>query len=181
MMNRFLTSLYVGVRSGLVCLLSYYREAYDPVRQDRLTRVFNRSEFVRRCQSSLGSSLILFDIDDFKKINDRHGHEVGDQVLREVAGRIRQGVGDRVFRIGGEEFAVLVRAPLAEAEVVASRLRESIAHLILPGSIRVTVSVGVGEWNRDEGPTDCFRRVDLALYRAKRGGKNRVELAATPA
>ncbi|MBI4618107.1 MAG: GGDEF domain-containing protein [Planctomycetes bacterium] len=172
--GRLVSSLIVGLKSGLECMVSYWREAYDPVRQDRLTRVYNRNEFERRRRRSDGWSLVLVDLDDFKAINDSRGHGAGDLVLAAVASQIRRGVGDEVYRIGGEEFAVLVHAPLLVAVGVARRIRRAVAALQLPGSLRVTASVGVARQAPGEDPDACFRRTDTALYRAKRRGKNRV-------
>lgn len=179
MLKKLLASLAVGIRSGVASLVSYYRDAFDPLRQDRLTRVYNRHEFERRRRTGPQVSLILIDLDDFKAINDRHGHDTGDQVLAAVASRIRQGFsssedGDAVFRIGGEEFAVLVHASLFEAVGIAHRLRRGVEELVLPGPIRVSLSAGVGRQRGNEDADELFRRVDAALYEAKSLGKNRV-------
>ena len=132
-------------------------------------------------------SALLLDIDRFKSINDQHGHDAGDDVLREFAHRLRaltRGI-DIVARYGGEEMVVLVPdAPLADARIVAERIRERIGATpfsIYSGSkaITVTVSIGVAEIEKgDMSPGDLLKRADLALYRAKDEGRNRVVAAA---
>ena len=121
-------------------------------------------------------ALILFDIDHFKKINDAHGHHVGDQaichVTRAVAEELRD-YEDR-FRIGGEEFLVLVPAATAsQAPAVAERLRQRVALAPLD-AIEITVSVGVAVFRTwSESWEDTLKRADEALYAAKRNGRNR--------
>jgi two-component system cell cycle response regulator len=130
---------------------------------------------------------LMLDIDRFKSINDTYGHEAGDEVLKAFAERIRthtRGI-DIVARYGGEEIVIIL--PDAEAEgayAIAERIRERIE--AVPFSIQrdtrtvpVTVSIGVA-WRRaeDAGPADMLKRADLALYRAKSTGRNRVEAAA---
>jgi two-component system cell cycle response regulator len=131
-------------------------------------------------------SVIFLDIDYFKSINDTHGHEAGDEVLKSFARRVRQSVRgiDLVARYGGEEFVVVM--PDTESEVayrVAERLRETIADepFALEGGLRVgvTVSAGIASVSaRDDTPQSVLRRCDEALYRAKGEGRNRVVRAA---
>jgi diguanylate cyclase (GGDEF)-like protein len=127
-------------------------------------------------------SLLLLDIDHFKLVNDRHGHLVGDSVLRAVAQAVLQTIrqGDVAVRYGGEEILIYLPATtLAEATEVAHRIRVAVAEapLVLP----VTVSVGVaaGEPTRDR-PEQTFDRADQALYRAKQAGRDRVVADDTP-
>jgi len=136
----------------------------------------------RRTGSGLG--LLLLDIDHFKRINDTHGHAVGDQVLRELV-QLMQDVVRKVDvcgRLGGEEFAVLLPdARLDTALAVAERLRAALdrsLHLA-PGTIRVayTVSIGVAMLEEDESFASLMARADAALYVAKTGGRNRVASA----
>jgi diguanylate cyclase (GGDEF)-like protein len=132
-------------------------------------------------------SLILFDIDHFKRINDSWGHGAGDQVLREIA-RTTQEVlrkTDIAGRYGGEEFLVLLPGvDLEEATSLARRLNQQISQEVITsesgGSQAVTVSVGVAMLAPDESGEELIQRADRALYRAKRGGRNRVERAFSP-
>jgi diguanylate cyclase (GGDEF)-like protein len=126
----------------------------------------------RRANDSLG--ILMIDIDHFKILNDRFGHATGDRVLRAVAGAIAQGVRaeDTPARYGGEEFAVLLPiCHLDEAMEVIERLRAATPE-------GQTVSAGVAEWNGYEGEEALIDRADLALYNAKRAGRDRTTAAA---
>jgi two-component system cell cycle response regulator len=162
---------------------------------DQLTGLYNRRYMLGQLQqwmqrASVGGkplSIISFDIDHFKRINDTHGHEAGDIVLKEFAARIRTNVRpkDIVCRPGGEEFlVVLPETPGDLACLSAERIRHAIAadpfeiERIQIG-IDVTVSAGVATYSLNDGTlADLLHRADTALYRAKEGGRNRVESIA---
>jgi diguanylate cyclase (GGDEF)-like protein len=127
-------------------------------------------------------SLLLLDVDHFKKVNDTHGHPAGDAVLRGVAAvaRSRARDTDLVARYGGEELAVVLpETDAAGARAIAERLRaavEGTAHATEQGSLRVTVSIGVATWpGGGQTPDELVTTADRALYRAKQTGRNRVE------
>jgi diguanylate cyclase (GGDEF)-like protein len=164
---------------------------------DELTGLFNHRRFqatiaaeaaaARRFGQPLG--LLMLDVDDFKRVNDRHGHQQGDLVLREVARVLRDCTReiDEPARYGGEELAVaLQQTDLAGAEAIGERVRTSVAALELPrldgaGTLRVTVSCGVAAAS-DGDPEALIAAADAALYAAKRAGKNRtVRAGALPA
>ncbi len=124
-------------------------------------------------------SLLILDIDHFKKINDTYGHLVGDEVLKKLGQLLKDAIRltDSAVRWGGEEFAVLLRnTPIFAANAFADRLRMIVANSDFPESIRLTVSIGLGEYVPSEKENDFVMRVDQALYRAKHGGRNRVEV-----
>ncbi|MEM1249611.1 MAG: GGDEF domain-containing protein [Acidobacteriota bacterium] len=159
----------------------------DEAGTDFLTGVANRRRFFARAAEMLEEcetvSVLLLDIDRFKRVNDTYGHELGDQVLKNLAKvlkeRSHQADGE-VCRIGGEEFALLL--PLVEPEAVdfAEELRQQIATTRLEASLRkpITASFGVAEvMPRATNLDEALRRADAALYKAKRDGRNRVELA----
>jgi diguanylate cyclase (GGDEF)-like protein len=146
-----------------------------------LEREIERS---RRFQSPLG--LVMVDLDDFKQVNDRHGHQQGDEVLASVASVLRDFSRDidAPARYGGEELAVVLPQTDAEgAALLAERMREAVERLRVPSvgggaSLRVTASFGVAAVPESAGDRDeLIAAADAALYRAKRGGKNRVERA----
>ncbi|MBY0464708.1 MAG: diguanylate cyclase, partial [Burkholderiales bacterium] len=125
-----------------------------------------------------GFSLVMVDIDHFKLINDAHGHMVGDLILKAVAMQIEQAIRktDIAVRWGGEEFMMLLsHTTLDAAEVFADRLRLAIQQHVFVSDIRVSISLGVGEYVPGENEFELFQRIDRALYRAKLGGRNRVE------
>jgi diguanylate cyclase (GGDEF)-like protein len=127
-------------------------------------------------------SLLLLDLDHFKQVNDQRGHQVGDQVLASVGATLRNVLRARDFagRNGGEEFAVLLPdTSISEALEIAERVRVAVAEIALPGSdVSVTASVGVAVFPDHASTPDRLERLaDVALYLAKRQGRNRVELA----
>ncbi|WP_111496369.1 GGDEF domain-containing protein [Marinobacter bohaiensis] len=130
-------------------------------------------------------ALILCDLDHFKRVNDTHGHQVGDQILRIAALAIQDATRrtDAVFRIGGEEFGILLpHVGDRECELVAERIRQTISDITLDAhneTVRVTASAGYGLQNSGETADSWFRRTDQALYRAKSEGRNCTRAAAT--
>jgi diguanylate cyclase (GGDEF)-like protein len=168
----------------------YHEEIYRLAIQDALTRVSNRRaltefldrEVLRSRRHARPLSVVLFDIDHFKAVNDRLGHLCGDQLLRDLVDRVRPLVRheDLLARYGGEEFAlVLVETPHAGAVVVAERLRKAIAgspFRVAPTEITVTVSGGVATTSGDPGlgTANLLRLADERMYHAKRAGRNRV-------
>ena len=132
-------------------------------------------------------SLAIIDIDFFKRINDQHGHDVGDVVLRQVAQTLKAHIrkSDLLARIGGEEFAlVMLGTQPPGAWVVLERLRLAIAALRMPaGTQEIGCTISIGMTDRVDWDVDwpmLYKRADLALYAAKEGGRNRVVEAATP-
>lgn len=153
---------------------------------DPLTGAFNRRHFDQRVRGLAAASdeprnaLLAFDIDRFKAINDRHGHDVGDEVLCRTVALVHQRMrsGDLLFRTGGEEFVLLLPGADRDAALkVAEALRERIAGTELLRGETVTVSVGVSMQQPGQDPAAWIKRGDQALYEAKRSGRNRVVLA----
>jgi diguanylate cyclase (GGDEF)-like protein len=137
-------------------------------------------EKLRDCAATGVFSLATIDIDDFKLVNDLHGHPVGDQALQQVADALQDSVRDQdlVFRVGGEEFAVLLPGLTAEdALPVAERLRTAVARTTFAPSLHV--SIGLASWP-DEGADgqSLLERADAALYAAKDSGKDCTSLAS---
>jgi diguanylate cyclase (GGDEF)-like protein len=130
-------------------------------------------------------AIAIVDIDHFKRINDEYGHRVGDSVLREVAHRLRRAMrsSDVISRWGGEEFCVLLGAihDDNDMELRAERLRIAVTSTPIEISegdpVTVTVSVGVARARRGRRTDDLFGDADVALYEAKRAGRNRTRIA----
>ena len=169
------------------------RQLEREARTDSLTGLFNRrhlqllgaNEVTRSQRYQRPLAVILLDLDHFKKINDQHGHDIGDEVLRLISRRLREQVrgSDVVGRWGGEEFIILLpETELSDAQRLAERLRGSTESQAFPtsqGPLKVTLSCGVAAW--DPGSSsweEIVKAADVALYRAKNEGRNRVCVAA---
>lgn len=194
---------YFNLITVLVLLIflagMYYRLVVQSEQQlremattDPLTRLRNRRsvldtsacEAAKQRRDGRPLSFVLCDVDHFKVINDTHGHEAGDDVLKAVAKILRSGVRevDHAARWGGEEFLLLLPETASPgAELVANRLREMIAELRVPGKdgpLNVTMTFGISSLHLNEPIDQAIARADKALYQGKHGGRNRVELAA---
>jgi len=171
-------------------LLETQKELKRQAVTDSLTNLFNRRWIFRAIQKEISRfernkrhfSLLLIDIDHFKKVNDTFGHSMGDEVLRYFATAMKKTARDQdmIARTGGEEFCVLLPdTKKEEAKVVAERIRESVAKepMQIGGlKISISVSIGVSEIQAQEGVDSVYNRADVALYRAKESGRNRTEL-----
>lgn len=171
--------------------LQYHEAVYSMMTRDGLTGALNKRSFIdilgrdfqRSVHRNSPLSLILFDIDFFKKVNDTHGHLAGDEVLREVGRRISSVTAchDVFARYGGEEFAILMSETSVDHAVeIAQRCRLEIADRPFQtsvGPLAVTISAGVAEvqlLTNIESPDQLIQAADLKLYEAKDGGRNRV-------
>jgi diguanylate cyclase (GGDEF)-like protein len=157
---------------------------------DALTGLFNRRAFLEAAErvmaeqgrNSLPVSVLVFDLDHFKSINDRFGHLAGDEALKAFARTVRTSMrtNDVIGRVGGEEFAAVLPTTAEEATAVAERVRaafETAGAVIADREITATVSVGVTAATPPVEIETLLARADAALYRAKRNGRNRVEVA----
>lgn len=186
-------TLLVVLLTHLV-LSRYQHRIEEMASTDKLTGLLNRHAFTILIDKLLAEyrrapqpiAILLVDIDHFKEINDHHGHIVGDAVLGVVAGLLQDSLrqSDIAVRWGGEEFLlVLSRCDHAEAQRIAENLLQKIATTPIEVNglhITVTVSIGVSQYDGIELPDQAVSRADTALYAAKNGGRNRVEVAAKP-
>lgn len=162
---------------------------------DDLTLAYNQrylsprynEEIERAKRTGQPLSVLMLDLDHFKTVNDRFGHDAGDVALRLFADRVRSLVRrvDIFIRRGGEEFLVVMPSTTnAQARATAERIRRSLAEtdLDLGGGTRIrqTVSIGVATWNESEVPEALLRRADVALYQAKEQGRDRVSVSPPP-
>jgi len=160
---------------------------------DPLTGAYNREFLQQRLPAELAHarqkgrplSVAMIDVDHFKAVNDRFGHDIGDRVLEEVASRLRGAIRrhDLLVRYGGEEFlVVLPDADLHRAREVGERMRQTLQNSAVRAEgdreIEVRISVGVTQHTDDDDSSTLIRRADTALYAAKGRGRNRVEVAS---
>jgi len=153
---------------------------------DPLTGIANRRTFDRTCHEWIRSArsrfvLALLDVDDFKLVNDTHGHAAGDQMLVGLAQALLASVrpGDLVARLGGDEFAILAsELTLRQAEGRFAKTIASLSHGAADGALVPQVSCGLAEFSAGDTYESLFERADEALYSAKRGGKHRVATKA---
>jgi diguanylate cyclase (GGDEF)-like protein len=170
---------------------NYHEEIYRLMTVDALTQTFNKRyfnealerEYNRSLRYQRALSVVLFDLDHFKAINDKHGHVAGDNVLRQLALAIKPRLREQdIFaRVGGEEFAVLLpEIPLAGGRTTAEKIRkiaESTEVSNEEKAIAVTVSLGVATFDKGEhgSPMALYKAADAQLYAAKQDGRNRVK------
>lgn len=177
-------------------VLSRYQHRIEEMAStDKLTGLLNRHAFAILMNKLMAEhhrvpqpiAMLLVDIDNFKEINDRHGHQAGDQVLSRVAALLLQDQrqSDIAVRWGGEEFLLVLRGcDLAEAARIAEKLREKVATtpIAVKGrQIALTISIGVSEYVEAELPDQTVDRADAALYEAKNAGRNRIGVATQDA
>lgn len=183
--------------SGVAIDITEQKKVEEELRQlsftDTLTKLANRRHFLMETERLITSSnrhgrnfsLLMYDLDHFKQVNDSYGHDIGDEVLIQVSevvrGRVR--ACDLVARIGGEEFVVLLPdTDLNAAQRVAEELRNSISEIEFKAAAKVfhvTVTFGVTCYNAtDNSPEDILKRADKLLYQGKEGGRNQVVAAA---
>ncbi|NOY14160.1 MAG: GGDEF domain-containing protein, partial [Deltaproteobacteria bacterium] len=156
---------------------------------DTLTESFNRRKFdevavleqQRVLRGKLPFSVIMLDIDRFKRVNDCYGHSVGDQVLKHLCDVVRRLIrtGDMLIRWGGEEFLIILPATqLDEAGPLAERIRVAVKQEHFPSVGQITVSLGVAQLRIEDSIDSLIQRVDQALYRAKQAGRDRMVFEA---
>lgn len=170
-----------GLRTKLNRLMTERGQMEEMANRDPLTDIYNRRLAVQVLSDIFSeqspAGVIMFDMDQFKAINDTHGHPTGDRVLRMVAVRCKDFLRqyEIISRWGGEEFLVVVRnVDAAELRRVAERLRSAIAEIEVDPVGRVTASFGITLVQEDDDFASVLKRVDRALYLAKRRGGNRV-------
>jgi len=172
------TGIVVWFSYGYVRLQLEYNAAYDVTTSllnrrsydDELEREVSRGKRYKRTMS-----LIVFDIDNFKTVNDVHGHKTGDEVLKVVARLAKQHIRstDSIFRLGGDEFAIIVpEADAAHAHTMAEKMRQAVAEHPFGYEEKITISLGVCELQGEMTPSVLCHLADNAMYQAKKDGRN---------
>ncbi|MDH3992618.1 MAG: GGDEF domain-containing protein [Gammaproteobacteria bacterium] len=191
------TAMVIGASMGLTWLVSAWlvyavteqsRRLKDMAITDPLTGAYNRRYLELQLEQVLETwtryqrpaSVLLIDIDHFKRINDKFGHGVGDSAIKNLVEVISRNIRnvDTLCRYGGEEFVVLLaETPLSKARPVAEKLRAAVENTRVVPEVGMTISVGVCDVSVADGVDHWLNLADAALYLAKRNGRNRVELA----
>ena len=178
-------SLYSIVMSDITAEENYRLELERTAVTDPLTGIYNRGFFQKKLKEEIlvsqrysrPLSLVIMDIDHFKKINDKYGHDVGDKVLKEFTSLISKHIRttDIFCRIGGEEFGLILReTSLKDAVRLAKKLNETVRSSAKKMTVPFSVSVGVVEYIKGESEEDIYKRADRALYKAKMTGRDKV-------
>lgn len=180
--NRYQVSFY-----NISRMLAEKNAIVQVAEKDNLTQIYNRTKYNAELSLALrkaeiyneGFTIILFDIDHFKKVNDQYGHNTGDQVLVQLSSLVKSQLRsqDTFARWGGEEFIILSRdSTRNESYALSERLRESIENFPFDEVGHVTCSFGVSQYEKNDNATVLLKRADDALYRAKKEGRNRVNM-----
>jgi len=171
-------------------LKRYYDKHQEELKRkvyiDDLTQIYNRTYFEERFTKEISRykreesplSLIFMDIDKFKNLNDNYGHQVGDEVLKELANLLNKNIRqtDTFARWGGEEFVIIQpNTILQNSKKVAEHLRKIIKNHLFCSDLSVTCSFGIATYRDTDSPEAIIKRADEALYRAKNSGRDRVE------
>ncbi|NUM34729.1 MAG: sensor domain-containing diguanylate cyclase [Candidatus Brocadiae bacterium] len=164
---------------------------YEQATIDYLTKIHLRGYFLEKLEQEIQNfrphkgcfSILMLDLDHFKKINDQYGHTVGDQTLKQTAAILKNSIRekDMLARYGGEEFIILLKeADLSCASQVAERIRSNMENASFPFCRKVTISIGVAEYTPSQSSENFILQADKALYQAKEQGRNRVCLSIMP-
>ena len=176
---------YIIVFSDVTQDACYRKKLENLIITDQLTSIYNRRHFCRQIDVEIECavrhrfplSLIMFDIDHFKKVNDKYGHNTGDIVLKKCTSLVQKKLrkSDIFCRIGGEEFIIILpHTDINFAKVIGERIRKAVEVYSMPVVKKITISMGIVQYHNDEDKNSCFKRVDTALYKAKENGRNQV-------
>lgn len=191
-----LSIMGISLNTNINLLSDYFLKTKHHATHDSLTELYNRHYFdkimsyeIKRSQKDNGKfSVLMIDLDDFKNINDSHGHAIGDNVLKNVATTLLSSIrkSDLATRIGGDEFAViLMDTDLNQASIVAETIRKNIQKMILlttkQEEFHISVSIGISNYpGTAQDPLGLMSNMDIALYKAKTAGKNIVATFKKP-
>ena len=168
----------------LVYHTNYVKVLQEQVIKDQFTKIYNKAYFEEILAQKIsyanrakeGLALIMFDIDDFKNINDTHGHLVGDKVLIALTSAVKKSIRsyDIFSRVGGEEFAIIMtNTSYKEVAETSERIRTKVEHMLVD-SVRITISVGVSTAEENDCVSSLYHRADEAMIMSKNTGKNTI-------
>ena len=172
----------------LLVVISYIRKNFEFwASHDSMTKLLNRHSYKSLIESELERAnrykhpltLLLFDIDHYKKINDNYGHKIGDMILIELSNVILTctRANDAIFRMGGDEFSIILpETDSQNAKILAKKLRQKVEQHHYTNNIEITISIGIAQSKVGISSSDIYQNADKALYSAKDSGRNRVKI-----
>ncbi len=174
----------VSISRDITELNEVWKKLKNEAYYDELTTIFNRKAFNERIEEKFdlyrryGSDfcIAMYDIDDFKNINDTYGHDIGDKVLIEMTKAIKQNIRktDLIFRVGGEEFIVIFpKTSIKEAISVMEKIRDVVSKMNIIENKKITISIGITQVKKEDTPSTIYERIDKLMYVSKHEGKNR--------
>ena len=173
----------LGISRDITELHEVYERLKKQAYRDELTSVYNRKAFNERIEEKFDLynrykskfCMAMYDIDDFKVINDTYGHDIGDKVLVEMTKEIRANIRktDLIFRVGGEEFVIIFPKTLIdEAFFVTEKIREAVSKMNMVDNKTITISIGITQVKDNDTPRTIYERIDKLMYVSKHSGKN---------
>ena len=173
----------LGIARDITGLYEIQEKLKKQTYYDELTKIFNRKAYNERIQEKFdlfdrydtNFTIAMYDIDDFKKINDTYGHDIGDKVLVEITNEVKSIIRktDFLFRVGGEEFVIIFdKTSLDEAYDIAEKIRINISKMQIIENEKITISMGITQAIANDNPQSIYERVDKLMYQSKRNNKN---------
>ena len=173
----------LGISRDITILHEIQEKLKEQAYYDDLTKIFNRKAYNERIQEKFdlfdrydtNFTIAMYDIDDFKKINDTYGHDIGDKVLVEITNEVKSIIRktDFLFRVGGEEFVIIFdKISLDESYDIAEKIRINISKMQIIENEKITISMGITQAIANDNPQSIYERVDKLMYQSKRNNKN---------
>ena len=181
--NKYKKYGILGISRDITNLYKIQEKLREQAYHDELTGIFNRKSYNEKIEEKFdlykrynaGFCVAMYDIDNFKNINDTYGHDIGDKVLKEMSKVIKENIRktDLLFRIGGEEFVIIFpKTKIAEGFLVAEKIREIISNLIIIPKEKITISIGITQTKKEDTIQSIYERIDKLMYESKINGKN---------
>lgn len=173
----------LGLSRDITALHEIQEKLKEQAYRDELTNIFNRKAFNERIKEEIDLfqryksvfCIAMYDIDNFKNINDTYGHDVGDKVLKEMTRGIKQHIRktDLLFRIGGEEFVILFsKTSIKDAFDITEKIRELVSNMNIVDNETITISIGLTQIKEEDEINLIYERIDKLMYKSKHNGKN---------
>lgn len=177
----------LGISRDITELHEIHEKLKEQAYHDELTNIFNRKAFNERLKEKFDLyqrynsifCIAMYDIDNFKNINDTYGHDIGDKVLKEMTEEVKIQIRktDLIFRVGGEEFIIIFPKTLIdEAFEVVEKIRKKVSQMNIIENEKITISVGLSQVNEDDDVDSIYERIDKLMYQSKNSGKNQTSI-----